>query len=236
MVERIIILGGLIIGFFYVSVGHAEDLSRELLQKFHLSQSYYDSGKYTLAKASTESALALANEEVGKKHRFSAVLVQNLAVINKKLGNYDEAEKLFKDALTYKSIQIFDSYEEQQLSIALTLGNLANLYQDQERYHEAESLYKKSISVIKQRLGGDHPNMASNFNNLADLYRKTGRFDQAEKLLKEALARTEEILSANDPGLLVLLINLRTLYTETDRRSEAAMIQNRIDAIQAGGG
>lgn len=38
------------------------------------------------------------------------------------------------------------------------LNNLADLYQNQARYEEAEPLYQRSLEIFEQRLGVDHPN------------------------------------------------------------------------------
>jgi tetratricopeptide (TPR) repeat protein len=56
------------------------------------------------------------------------------------------------------------------------------LYRSQERYAEAESLYKRSLSIIEQQLGPEHPDVATSLNNLANLYYVQGRYSEAEPL------------------------------------------------------
>jgi hypothetical protein len=41
--------------------------------------------------------------------------------------------------------------------VAYPLNNLALLYQELERYGEAESLYRRALTIREQLLGADHP-------------------------------------------------------------------------------
>ncbi|NES74064.1 MAG: tetratricopeptide repeat protein [Okeania sp. SIO2D1] len=56
-------------------------------------------------------------------------------------------------------------------SIATSLNNLGSLYDLQERYAEAESLYLEALEMKKQLLGATNPDHATSLNNLAELYR-----------------------------------------------------------------
>jgi tetratricopeptide (TPR) repeat protein len=37
------------------------------------------------------------------------------------------------------------------------LNNLANLYEDQGRYQDAEPLYTRALAIFEKKLGPDHP-------------------------------------------------------------------------------
>jgi hypothetical protein len=43
-------------------------------------------------------------------------------------------------------------------------------------------MYEDFAINLKDRLGPEHPNVATTLNNLAELYREQGRFDEAERL------------------------------------------------------
>jgi tetratricopeptide (TPR) repeat protein len=55
------------------------------------------------------------------------------------------------------------------------LNNLANLYKAQNKYDEAEPLYKRSLAIREKAVGPDHPFVAVGLNNLADLYAGPGQ-------------------------------------------------------------
>ena len=52
----------------------------------------------------------------------------------------------------------------------MSLNNLAQLYETQGRYDEAESLYQRALATRERVLGPDHPRVALSLNNLARLY------------------------------------------------------------------
>jgi tetratricopeptide (TPR) repeat protein len=76
--------------------------------------------------------------------------------------------------------------------VAASLNNLAQLYQAQGRYADAEPHYKRALAIYEKALGPDHPNLAASLNNLAELYRAQGRYADAEPLYKRALAIKEK--------------------------------------------
>jgi tetratricopeptide (TPR) repeat protein len=55
--------------------------------------------------------------------------------------------------------------------VALSLNNLAALYESQGRYTEAEPLYLEALDLHKRLLGDNHPHVATSLNNLADIVR-----------------------------------------------------------------
>jgi tetratricopeptide (TPR) repeat protein len=73
-------------------------------------------------------------------------------------------------------------------SVAVTLTNLASLYDTQARFADAEPLIKRSLTIEEKTLGPDHPAVAASLTALAILYQNQGRYTDAEHLYKEALA------------------------------------------------
>ena len=63
---------------------------------------------------------------------------------------------------------------------------LADVYRAQNKYGEAEGLYKRALAITEQTLGANHRDMTYPLNGLANLYRIQGRSGEAEVLLKRA--------------------------------------------------
>jgi tetratricopeptide (TPR) repeat protein len=66
----------------------------------------------------------------------------------------------YQDPVSYLTHALF--IFEQQLGpnhphIAFTLYNLANLYRDQGKDQQTESLYQRALAICEQCLGPDHP-------------------------------------------------------------------------------
>ena len=70
--------------------------------------------------------------------------------------------------------------------VALSLNNLALLYQTQGEYAKAEPLFKRSLDIMEKALGPDHPAVATALENLAALYRATNQDKEALELDKRA--------------------------------------------------
>ena len=102
-------------------------------------------------------------------------------------GQYDRAVIVAKKALEIAEKALGPDHP----NVALSLNNLAGLYDTQGQYAQAEPLYKRSLAIWEKALGPDHPYVATSLNNLAELYRTQGQYAQAEPLYKRSL-RSEE--------------------------------------------
>jgi tetratricopeptide (TPR) repeat protein len=63
-----------------------------------------------------------------------------------------------------------------------SMNNLANLYENQGKYDEAEPLYVECLALCKAILGASHPDTLQSMNNLAGLYQNQGKYDQAKEI------------------------------------------------------
>jgi tetratricopeptide (TPR) repeat protein len=111
------------------------------------------------------------------------------------------------------------------------LSNLAELYQAQGRYGEAEPHVKEALQARREVLGSRHPDTLNSLNNLAELYQAQGRYGEAEPLLKEALQASREALGPRHPDTLMSLNNLAGLYQAQGRFDEAEPLY--LEALQA---
>ena len=68
--------------------------------------------------------------------------------------------KQFKCLTAYKQL-LGDNHPD----VALSLNNLALLYQSQGRYTEAEPLYREAIKIATQVLGDNHPHTQTIMEN-----------------------------------------------------------------------
>jgi tetratricopeptide (TPR) repeat protein len=67
-----------------------------------------------------------------------------------------------------------NSLGKEHPDLAVTLNNLANLYQVQGRYEEAEPLYQRSLEILKKAFPAGHPNIDIFKSNYAELQQKMG--------------------------------------------------------------
>ena len=56
------------------------------------------------------------------------------------------------------------------------------LYQAQKRYHEAEPLQQRALTIAERALGPGHPDLATSLENYAALLRQLNRGTEASEL------------------------------------------------------
>jgi tetratricopeptide (TPR) repeat protein len=81
--------------------------------------------------------------QFGPKHPHVAQTLNNLAVLYATQGRYDEAERLYQQALALRIAADRDDH----LTAAETRNNLATLYYAQALYEEARQLYERALEV-----------------------------------------------------------------------------------------
>ncbi|MEQ9483630.1 MAG: tetratricopeptide repeat protein [Coleofasciculus sp. F4-SAH-05] len=105
--------------------------------------------------------------------------------------------------------------------LIVPFAGLGRFYEGQGLYNQAEPWRKDCLSVTIQRLGENHPDVATSLNNLAALYKSQGRYQEAEPLYLEALALKKRLLGENHPDVAQSLNNLAVLYDNKGRYEEA---------------
>lgn len=146
-----------------------------------------------------------------------AVALNGLAVALNNLGENEEAELLYREALAI----VEKTPGKNHPSYATLLNNLANLLEEQGQYGEAEPLYREALEIGGKTQGKIHPGYALRLNNLANLLESQGRQGEAEPLHREAMAINEKTLGKNHPAYAIDLNNLAILLKGQGRYKEA---------------
>jgi CHAT domain-containing protein/Flp pilus assembly protein TadD len=180
-------------------------------------------GRYDLAIKYYRKAAALAPRVFGARHRNTATVLNNLALLYRQQGRYAEAEPLYRRSLKIRETILGKRHRD----VAQSLNNLAALYDIQGRYAEAEPLYRRSLKIWEARLGQNHPDVALGLNNLAVLYQEQGKYDRAEPLYRRSLQIRENKLGERHPDVAMTLNNLAVLYQEQGRYAEAEPFYRR---------
>ena len=72
-------------------------------------------------------------------------------------------------------------------------------------------------TLMKAKLGQDHPDTLSSMNNLAIAYRDTGRLSEALPLYEEALRLGKAKLAPDHPNTLMYMNNLANAWDKCSR-------------------
>ena len=71
-------------------------------------------------------------------------------------------------------------------NVAISLSNLAELYEAQKEYAKAEPLYKHSLEIMEKEFGQNSPFLVPTLLNMASLYNNVGREDEAQQIMQRA--------------------------------------------------
>ncbi|MEH2465177.1 tetratricopeptide repeat protein [Nostoc sp.] len=154
------------------------------------------------------------------KTAFVALMVE----VAKQIPQQPNREEILNLTSAIPHIAEIATHLSQYLSDEDLIGPFTGLgwfYQRQGLYQQAELWYKLCIEVAKNRLGLEHPDVATSLNNLAELYGFTGWYSKAEPLYQQALLLRKRLLGDNHPDVATSLNNLAGLYKFTRRYSEA---------------
>ena len=124
------------------------------------------------------------------------------------MGDYAEAEPLYREALTIHK----EVFGEKHPAYATSLNNLAELYRSKGDYAKAEPLYRQALAIRKEVFGEHHPAYANSLNNLAMLYHNMGDYAEAEPLYRQTSEILNEVLGDKHPNYALSLNNLAMLY------------------------
>jgi hypothetical protein len=106
-----------------------------------------------------------------------------------------QRQRLVAEPLHVRALAIQErSLGPDHRDVAVSLNNLAILYESLGRYGGSEPLKKRALAIREATLGPDHPEVAQGLNNLASLYYAQGRYGEAEPLFMRALAIAEGTL------------------------------------------
>jgi tetratricopeptide (TPR) repeat protein/DNA-binding XRE family transcriptional regulator len=205
---------------------------RWMERSVQIVNAFFPSGKYGTWEACEfllpHALLCVKWISVLRQKRLEGV--QLLSVAGRYLserGRYVEAEPLCQQALSIGEELLGLSHPE----IAVSLNNLASLYETLGRYQDAELLYKRALAILEGQRGPSCLETAASLNNLASLYETLGRYQDAEPLHKRALSIREDLLGLSHLETAGSLNNLASLYETLGRYQDAELLYKRALAI-----
>ena len=141
-------------------------------------------------------------------------------------GRTDEAESFLLLAA-----QAAEGFENADPRLALTLGNLADLYRAEARDEEAESAYLESLALLERIEGPDSPRAARFAADVAVFYTSLGRVEEAEPLYRRALETLERTHGFDHDDVLELRTTLAGFLLRQERHREAEPLYVEVLAI-----
>ncbi len=114
-----------------------------------------------------------------------------LAAADEKLGNLYFSESLLSEAAAMyeTAIKVRESNTKgDKRALAQTTTNLATCYARQDKYDQAERLYKRALSLLEQVNWVETPEGVQTLQYYALLLKKTARDEAANEMLERAVS------------------------------------------------
>lgn len=127
----------------------------------------------------------------------------NEAVEQASQGRYSDVERLYLAALGAR-------YDE-DIARAKIGNNLAALYQREDRYDDAERMFRSVLEWRQKHLSADSIQVAYSLNNLVEIYRIEGRAWEARNLMESAVRRLQQF-HPDAAGVPLILGNLAIVF------------------------
>jgi serine/threonine-protein kinase len=222
-----------------VRISSERDAARKAQQKAvavtEFLANLFDTNDPAQSKGETLTARQILDRGAERLQAFKAEpeiqaeLMNKVGVIYEKLGLYDQAEPLLRQALTTRRA-LFGS---NHVAVAESLEGLGGLMRDKGRYDEAETLLRDALAMHRKLLGNESADVAADLNELAFLLQRKGQLAEAEKLYREALAMdrkqrgSEHLDVARDLSNLALLLNEKSELDQAEPLFREALALHR---------
>jgi tetratricopeptide (TPR) repeat protein len=189
--------------------------------QYRLSTFAHDIYSYVRMKAHFQAEEESDSEELQDFHDR-----QNVQKIKAMLEQYKAMEAQLM------SLSLHDTPDNQLLSAAVTLTNIAELYRDCAEYGRSFELCKKTLQIREKVLGKENPDTATAYNNLAEICQKQGDYTQALELYKEALIIKEKVLGKEHPSTAITYNNIASVYDEQGEYTQALQLYKKALIIE----
>lgn len=161
----------------------------------NLAELHRERGSLAEAESLFNRALAIRQTSLAPDHPDLAASNDSLGTVMSTLGRYAEAE-----AYHWQAVRIAEQTVARRPHVLNELSRLAALYrtralynrallfEEQERYIDAEPLFDGARAVFEANLGADHPDMIVPLEHHAQVLRELGRDAEAGELESRAVA------------------------------------------------
>lgn len=133
-----------------------------------------------------------------------AEIMATIGTLFQRLGEYERAEKYFRESLSHTR----EHSPAESAELALALSNLAESLCKQRKYVEAEHLSRMSLAMRIKLFGVQDPKTAWSVNSLGVILNDQGKPKQAEPLFRQVVATWKQLGRTDHPEAITALGNL----------------------------
>jgi CHAT domain-containing protein len=174
---------------------------------------FFNTGLYNEAEMEFNKALSLLQKGQQKSSMEYAIVLNNQAILLQSIGRGGAAIAIMQQA-----VKISAALESSKAKNHLKFySNLALIYQQANRYNEADSVY----TILKTELEKGKSELANALNNAAILHLVMGKEEKVEEMLKSASSIYKSNLGENSTAFAKTTSDLGNYYRYKNRNAEA---------------
>jgi tetratricopeptide (TPR) repeat protein len=144
------------------------------------------------------------------------------------MGDYQLAASIYNHAISIRKELFGDLHED----LALTINNLAVVYQKAGYSRKSEELFRKALEMRRKLLEPTNPDLAHSMTNLAIVILRLGMTSEAETLLLDAVKIFRACGEEEEQRFAVCLMKLADIRRMQGRHEEAKQILDEVEQIK----
>jgi len=133
------------------------------------------------------------------------------------IGDYDQAEKMYRAALAINR----KLFSPEGREVAASLNDLGVALRNEDKLPEAQSAHQEALDIRRRLFGNENVDVATSINDLATVFRHQARKPEAEALIREALSIRRKLFGDDSLEVADTLHNLSVVLGDEDRPAEA---------------
>jgi tetratricopeptide (TPR) repeat protein len=181
-------------------------------------------GNYPRAEQDLKFALEIAVTAFGEASRESISPRNNLGVVYKHWGRFEEALELYHQSL--------NATDEDYLDLYTIYRHIASVLQAQCKFADAEEPARKAWELSRALLGADDPHAMLNAAAYASVLAGLGRFEESEKIYRRAIQIFEKTYGPRHSEVAANLHGLAAARASRGAYQEAEQLYRRALEIQ----
>ncbi len=191
-----------------------------------------DEKKFEEAEVRARALLPTVAASSGEDSLLYAEVLDLLVEAMRRSGKADlpETRLLSEQALRWKE----EHLDPDDVSLAESLKNLADILQSTGRYQDARPLLERALSIAEQSLGNADPKIEKFVRDLGNVHLGLGNFDAALELYERSRSMLVAALGAEHPEVAGVLYNLALVYQDTGDYSQAGDLYRRALDLKIG--
>eukprot|EP01041_Mallomonas_annulata_P003330 gene3330-6591_t len=190
------------------------EIEKEMFKIKREMGAYYSKGSYENALQSATHLQIYVEETMGKDNAIYASCLNNVALMNKMLGNYELAVDKYIDAL-HKYEDVSGKFNSSYISTLTNLGVLCKTFAEHRKGKERTELLQRADEALydayklrTQVSGFENRDTLFVANHLACLWRTQGDVARAERKFRETLEQCRLLFGDKDSLTATVLNNL----------------------------